>query len=245
MIIFDEVNYAENILRNGCSKRNVLIDFKILAKYFLYYKHNSIQETKEKMLEVLKNSETFIPINYIVLKIDKAIQYAQTEQLKRIEPVSIYKEEIDFIQQLSKDVQDIAFIYLFLSKWTKDPKGFFVKESDIKKLLGITIRNKDLQIMNKTLEDSDFLKFKDTRTKELIKVLITKNDGEEIFQITDFTHPLLHYKQYLGEKIINCVDCNCLVKAKSNRQKYCKSCANRVKLSQINKSKKRKKLKDL
>ena len=37
MIIFDEVEYAKSVLRNGCSKRNVLVDFKILAKYFLYY----------------------------------------------------------------------------------------------------------------------------------------------------------------------------------------------------------------
>ena len=35
MIIFDEVDYAEAIIRNGCSKRNVLLDFNILAKYYM------------------------------------------------------------------------------------------------------------------------------------------------------------------------------------------------------------------
>ena len=64
MIIFDEVDYAEAIIRNGCSKRNVLLDFNILAKYYMYYIGLSEQGTKEKMLDVLKNSDIYIPISY-------------------------------------------------------------------------------------------------------------------------------------------------------------------------------------
>ena len=63
MIIFDEVDYAETIIRNGCSKRNVLLDFNILAKYYLYYLGLTEQDVKEKMLDVLKNSDIYIPIS--------------------------------------------------------------------------------------------------------------------------------------------------------------------------------------
>lgn len=238
MIIFDEISYARNIIRNGCSKRNVLVDFKILAKYYLFYENKTDQETKEAMLAVLKNSQTFIPINYLILKIDKAISYAKTEQIKTTEEIPIFKEELEVIKALPTEVQDMAFIYLFLSKWSKDEKGFFVKEADIKKLMGKqSIRNRDLQIMNKTLEDAGFIKFVDTRTKELIKVLAKQDNGLGVFSILDFEHPILYFKKYLGEKIGNCLECDCLIKITSSNNKYCKNCKRLVKNRQTKKSK--------
>ncbi len=241
MIIFDEVTYAELIIQNGCSQRNVLIDFKILAKYFIHYKHKTDQETREEMLNILKDSQTFIPINYLVLKIDKAISFAKTENLKVMNPIIIYKEEIDVVNNITDEsLRDLAIVYLFLSKWSNDEKGFFIKEADVKKLLGKqSLRNKDLQIKNKLLEDIEFIKFIDTRTKELIKVLITKDDGEEAFRITDFRHPVLHYRQYMGEKIKQCENCKCLIKMTSSNNKYCKDCKKTIKNLQTNQSKQR------
>ena len=239
MIIFDEVKYAQDILKKGCSKRNVLVDFKILAKYFLYYEKKTEQETREAMLSVLKDSQTFIPINYLVLKIDKAISFAKTECcLKTMEPIKIYKEEIDFINSLEENVRDLAVVYLFLVKWTNNEKGFFAKESDIKKLLGKqSLRNRDLQIMNKLLEDLGFIKFVDTRTKELIKVLNIAYSGEEIFEISDFKHPTLHYRRYVGDKIGSCEKCGCLIKMTTSNNKYCSDCRKIVKNEQTKHSK--------
>lgn len=241
MIIFDEVDYAETIIRNGCSKRNVLIDFNILAKYYLYHIGLSEQGTKDKMLDNLKNSNTYIPISYLLPKIDKAIKFAQTGSLKTMDAIPIYKEEIDIILRLPEEVQDLAFEYLFLSKWSKDEKGFFLSQADAKKLLGNTsMRNCKLQTLNYCLEKEEYIKFVDTRTKELIKVLGKKMEGNEIISITDFLHPVLHFRKYLGEKIINCEICNCLIKPKNNKQKYCKDCARVQKQKQTKMSKSQK-----
>ena len=241
MIIFDEVDYAEAIIRNGCSKRNVLLDFNILAKYYMYYIGLSEQGTKEKMLDVLKNSDIYIPISYLLLKIDRAINFAKTETLRTMDAIPVYKEEIEIINKLPKEVRELAFEYLFLSKWSKNEKGFYLNQADAKKLLGITtMRNSKLQALNYILEQEKYIKFVDTKTKELIKVLGKIDNGEEILLITDFNHPTLHYKQYMGEKIINCDICKCLVKPRGNKQKYCKDCAKIQKLKQTNHSKMRK-----
>ena len=114
MIIFDEVDYAEAIIRNGCSKRNVLLDFNILAKYYMYYIGLSEQGTKEKMLDVLKNSDIYIPISYLLLKIDRAINFAKTETLRTMDAIPVYKEEIEIINKLPEEVRELAFEYLFL-----------------------------------------------------------------------------------------------------------------------------------
>ncbi len=241
MIIFDEVDYAEAVIRNGCSKRNVLLDFNILAKYYLYYIGLSEQGTKEKMLDVLKNSDIYIPISYLLPKIDKAISFAKNEKLRTMEAIPIYKEELDEIEKLPVEVQELAFEYLFLSKWSNDEKGFYLTQADAKRLLGTsTLRNNKLQSLNYILEKEKYIKFVDTRTKELIKVLKKSDNGIEALQITDFNHPVLYYKRYLGERIINCSVCGCLVKARSNKQKYCKDCSRIQKLKQTNASKMRK-----
>lgn len=241
MIVFDEVDYAESVIRNGCSKRNVLLDFNILAKYFLYYIGLTEQDTKEKMLNILKNSDIYIPISYLIPKIDKAIGFAKTENLRTMDAISIFEEEINIIQELPEEVQDLAFEYLFLSKWSSDEKGFFLSQADAKKLLGKpSMRNNQLQSLNYILEKEKYIKFVDTKTKELIKVLKKQDDGKEIIRIEDFNHPTLYYRRYLGDRIINCEICNCLVKPRGNKQKYCKDCARVQKLKQTNISKMRK-----
>jgi hypothetical protein len=240
MIIFDEVDYAEAILRNGCSKRNVLLDFNILAKYYMYYIGLSEQGTREKMLDVLKNSEIYIPISYLIPKIDKAISYAQNDKLKTMDAVIVYQEELDEIDKLPEEVKDLAFEYLFLSKWSQNEKGFYLSQADAKKLLGnASMRNDKLQMLNYILEKEGFIKFVDTKTKELIKVLKKKDNGTKVIEVEDFYHPTLYYRRYLGEKIINCEICNCLVKPRSNKQKYCKDCAKTQKLKQTMKSKRK------
>lgn len=240
MIIFDEVDYAKSILRNGCSKRNVLLDFNILAKYYMYYVGLSEQGTREKMLEVLKDSDIYIPISYLVPKIDKAILFAKNDKLKLMEPITIYKEELEEIKKLPDEVQNLAFEYLFLGKWAKNEKGFFLNQADAKKLLGNnTMRNDKLQYLNYILEKEGFIKFTDTRTKELIKVLKKIENGEPEFMVEDFYHPTLHYRKYLGEKIVNCQICNCLIKPRSNKQKYCKDCARVQKLKQNREAKRK------
>jgi hypothetical protein len=101
------------------------------------------------------------------------------------------------------------------------------------------MRNDKLQMLNYILEKEGFIKFVDTKTKELIKVLKKKDNGTKVIEVEDFYHPTLYYRRYLGEKIINCEICNCLVKPRSNKQKYCKDCAKTQKLKQTMKSKRK------
>ena len=240
MIIFDEVQYAENIIRNGCSKKYILVDFKILAKYFLKYMGYSDDKTREQMLQILKNGQSIIPLNYLPQKIDLSIKYAKTEELKTSLPVNITKTEINKIQMLPEHLRELGFVYLFLSKWNKDEDGFFIEKSDLKKLLKTTsVNNSKLNIMDGELERLKAIDFIDYRRKEKVKSTFVDNDSESMIQIKDFENALLYYRRYCGKKVIECVDCGSLVEVKSNRQKYCKCCAkkNKVEQNKISRSK--------
>lgn len=152
MIIFDEVKYAENIIKNGCSRKYVLVDFKILAKYFLLHKGYSEEQTRESMLSILKDGQSIIPLNYLPQKIDLSMKYAKTESLKTSSPIEITEGELEKINSLPDELKELAFVYLFLWKWNKNTE-FFIDKSDLKKMLKLSgIANYKLDILDGNLE---------------------------------------------------------------------------------------------
>lgn len=246
MIIFDEVKYAENIIKNGCSRKYILVDFKILAKYFLQYKNYSEEKTMEEMLNLLKDCQSIIPINFLPLKIQASIKYAKNEVLRRSENIPITEKEIEIIDKLPEHIRELAFIYLFLMKWNREEDGFFVDKSDIKKLLKQSnITNTKLNIYDGELERLGFVKFIDYRRKEKIVVNSIDKDTPISIYIEDFENAVLYYRKHQGKKVIECVDCKSLVEVRSNRQMYCKNCAKKHKLEQNKISRKNIKSKNL
>lgn len=240
MIIFDEVKYAENIIRNGCSKKYILVDFKILAKYFLQYKKYSEERTMEEMLFILKEKQSIIPINFLPLKIQASIKYAKNETLRESDIIPITSTELDRVNELPEYLRELAFIYLFLMKWNKEDDGFFIDKSDIKKLLKQNnLTNTKINIYDGELERLDFINFVDYRRKEKIRVSCVENNFSPVINIEDFENAVLYYRKYCGKRVIECEDCQSLVEVKGNRQKYCKNCAKKHKLEQVRASKKR------
>lgn len=233
MIIFDEVRYAENIIRNGCSRKYILVDFKVLAKYFLQYKGYEEEKTLEEMLNILKDNQSIIPLNFLPQKIQASIKFAKNESLRRANSILISKEEIIKIDSLPDYLRELAFIYLFLMKWNNEEDGFFIDKSDIKKLLKQTnLTNSKINIYDGELERLGFIKFIDYRRKEKIVVTSIENNEDAELEIEDFENVILYYRQYCGKKVIKCIDCNSLIEVRSNRQKYCKNCAKRQKVEQ-------------
>lgn len=240
MIIFDEVKYAENIIRNGCSKKYILVDFKILAKYFLQYKKYPEERTMEEMLFILKEKQSIIPINFLPLKIQASIKYAKNETLRESDIIPITSTELDRVNELPEYLRELAFIYLFLMKWNKEDDGFFIDKSDIKKLLKQNnLTNTKINIYDGELERLDFINFVDYRRKEKIRVSCVENNSSPVINIEDFENAVLYYRKYCGKRVIECEDCQSLVEVKGNRQKYCKNCAKKHKLEQVRASKKR------
>lgn len=240
MIVFDEVKYAENIIRNGCNKKYILVDFKILAKYFLQYKKYSEEKTMEEMLSILKEKQSIIPINFLPLKIQASIKYAKNETLRESDAISITSEELNGVNELPEYLRELAFIYLFLMKWNKEDDGFFIDKSDIKRLLKQNnLTNTKINIYDGELERLGFISFVDYRRKEKIQVNFIDDTSPLVLNIEDFENAILYYRRFCGKRVIECEDCQSLVEVKGNRQKYCKDCAKKHKLEQVRASKKR------
>lgn len=233
MIIFDEIQYAESIIRNGCSRKYILVDFKILAKYFLLHKQYSEERTREEMLLILKDGQTLIPTNYLPQKIELSMKFAKTEELRCSSPVAITYTELETINNFPEHLRELAFVYLFMSKWDNEKDGFFIEKSDLKRMLKSTsATNSKLNVLDGELERLKYIQFIDYCRKERIKVN-NEDDGSDVaFLIEDFENVVLYYRRYCGKKVIECMDCGALIEIKSNSQKYCKCCARRNKVEQ-------------
>lgn len=223
MIIFDERQRIESLLANGFQSNTALLDFILLGKY-LIYNGLSGNELKAELAKILSDKQDLIPASYLPTIIPKIIRVAQNNPLQEKKVVEITKNEMDLITSFSEKAQRIAFIYLVCYKFYG--KEFLIKPAETKKLAKITnMRNNQLFMLENELFEKGFLKEKETRTEIYYIVNLPENDNSEVvIRIDDYRELILYYDRYMGVDIINCKECNKLIKRNSNAQIYCREC---------------------
>lgn len=223
MIIFDEKQRVEELLKTGFKSKTALLDFILLGKY-LIAQGKSGAELQNELIKILSDKQSLIPANYLPTIIPKIIRVATNNPLQENKVVSITKNELDTISQFSDKARKIAFIYLVCYKFYG--KEFAIKPIETKKLAKLTnMRNNQLFLLENELFEKGFLKDKETRTELFYIVnLPEKDDSEIMIEINDYRELIYYYEKCLGENIVNCKICNKLIKRNSNAQVYCKDC---------------------
>lgn len=223
MIIFDEKQRVEELLKTGFKSKTALLDFILLGKY-LIAQGKSGTELQNELIKILSDKQNLIPANYLPTIIPKIIRVATNNPLQENKIVHITKEELDIISQFSDKAQRIAFVYLVCYKFYG--KEFAIKPIETKKLAKLTnMRNNQLFLLENELFEKGFLKDKETRTELFYIVNLPDNDNSKVvIEINDYRELIYYYERYLGENVINCKMCNKLIKRNSNAQIYCKDC---------------------
>lgn len=223
MIIFDEKQRVEELLKTGFKSKTALLDFILLGKY-LIAQGKSGTELQNELIKVLSDKQNLIPANYLPTIIPKIIRVATNNPLQENKTVHITKEELDIISQFSDKAQRIAFVYLVCYKFYG--KEFAIKPIETKRLAKLTnMRNNQLFLLENELFEKGFLKDKETRTELFYIVNLPDNDNSKVvIEIDDYRELIYYYERYLGENVINCKMCNKLIKRNSNAQIYCKDC---------------------
>ncbi len=223
MIIFDEKQRVEELLKTGFKSKTALLDFILLGKY-LIAQGKSGTELQNELIKILSDKQNLIPANYLPTIIPKIIRVATNNPLQENKIVHITKEELDIISQFSDKAQRIAFVYLVCYKFYG--KEFAIKPIETKKLAKLTnMRNNQLFLLENELFEKGFLKDKETRTELFYIVNLPENDNSKVvIEIDDYRELIYYYERYLGENVINCKMCNKLIKRNSNAQIYCKDC---------------------
>lgn len=223
MIIFDEKQRVEDLLKNGFKSKTALLDFILLGKY-LIAEGFSGNDLKNELIKILSDKQELIPASYLPTIIPKIIRVATNNPLQEKKIIYITEMELKEIEKFSDKAQRIAFVYLVCYKFYG--KEFAIKPIETKKFAKLTnLRNNQLYMLENELFNSGFLSEKETRTDLFYIVNLPKNDSSDVLmEISDYRDFILNYEKYKGENVINCKRCGKLIKRNSNAQIYCKDC---------------------
>ena len=119
-MIFDEKEYAENLLRSGSVKFMYYVDLVILAKYLRHIGKNNVQ-IKGDLIEFCKKFN--LDYNEVIYdqRISNAIKTSQKSTLKMHLDINVTENEMKTIRNAGGyNVQKILFVYLVLAKHDKN-----------------------------------------------------------------------------------------------------------------------------
>lgn len=228
MIIFDEKEYVEKLLKCGFQQpyNKRFKDVFILAKYYKYNKYSK-KRTIRMLTDYMIKYDNEFEINRgndneIIAKIVHNV-YSHKYHFRHNESVDITKGEIDKILQLkNKNEKQIAFVLLVLSKLYRS-KRIYIQKNDLIELSRVYDNR---WYCDEVLTILDRMNYIDI-AGGLIEVLFIDKESEIIAEINNFdnlTEQLYTILNKYSNNEIYCVRCGKIIKSTSNRTKYCPEC---------------------
>jgi len=247
---YNELSYAELIYSKGFQTKHIPTELRLLVLYYRDVLKLKPKEREERLNEFCKNNVS----NFKKEKLFKTINTALNSALKKdqklitIEKIDISKTEIDYINLLDiqYEYKKVMFAFLVQMKLNKIVyeykyekeyssiyfKGGIKKYNNIKKMANIPTK---MLINDEVINKLEELKLITILHKGAILLDYINNcvQGKEIvITITDFENIGLYLDYYNEVKgVKECENnCGCIIKIKSNKQKYCDNCAKEMQL---------------
>ena len=235
-IVFYEKEYCEDILKNGVDKLHRR-DLNYLAKYWDYLGYGE-KDIEDRLIEFCKkNDENFNEIqNYDF--IHRAMLHSRNNQLRFPTPIQITKSEIYSIQTYDDyKIQKFLFIMLVVAKFFKyhqSRKNPIQSKYDQYLYSNTPIRElKNLAHINFTRNEWNDYKYQLTKAGLITPTIVgaTKwaigywNEFSPAeMMIKDYRNPIVYYKEYCGESLVECVECGMKISRRSSTHSYCRDC---------------------
>ena len=239
-MIFNELEYAEKMLKEGFLQDKYLMELKLLAKYYNKIKGLITDDVKIKLKEFCKK---YLPEYNEILHLEliaKAVYYGvQKKNTLVIVPfIPIMKNELEEIKKLNNlNLERLSFIALVLSKTNKYMpisnrrkknkdiiKGYYVNNYLFKDLFdyaGIVCNRKEKDIFIDQLCET---KLFNLTIFCALEVNFVDETNKPEFIIEYFDDLILEYLKYIGNNIIYCEHCGKSFIPSNNRHKFCKDC---------------------
>lgn len=252
---YKDNTYVKEILSNGFTSKHLLHEMKLLAKH---YKEIGYDEDKRK--ELLygfceNNIKNFNKVIYFKT-INKALNHVinSEQNLVEIESVNVSKNELDYIDNLDIDsnLKKLVFTLLTLNKLNK--KYLKLRDGELKSneyYFGGYKNYKDLASHSKVtfdrkngiknihdligvLSEKGIIEIVGKGNIKLLFMYEIEDDSSEGILVEHFDVIGYYYDRYIGDKKIKeCEECGVLIKANSNRVKYCNVCSKEKEVGKV------------
>lgn len=237
-IIFDELKYAEVILKKGLTRFMSGKDIRILIKYFRYI---GVEENLlyKKTVDFLKKVEPDFVESIYQEFIYKLIKTSEGSNMRISQPVPFRKNEFNKIRKLNNyRLEKLLFTMLILGKYfsitnpnkNEDEKKYNnyslkIKESSLFRMAKISKRKTENLIYE--LIKKDFI-FRNNAGGNFILFFEKNDDSEILFQVEDMNKIYEYYKPH-------CESCGIEIEKRNNRHSLCNDCWNKINKNQVKK----------
>lgn len=206
------------------------------------YARYLFHEKELRKKEIMKELNSFMESNYPrynqvdwSASLEKYANTAGKYPLCECKGVWITENELKTIEEIHDNVLErLAFTLLCLAKFRnfKSPDNHnWVNYSngEIYSMACINTAAFEKDIKLNKLRELGLIEYAKKVNNLNIQVLYLHNDGKQKLFISDFRKLGYEWRLYKGEKYIRCADCGILTKRKTNNQRYCKDCSDKIK----------------
>lgn len=225
MIIFNELEYAQYLLKHGFDKYMDSNELVVLARYFRHIGKND-EQIKEDLHQFCEKHVDEYDRDSYIKKIHFVLKIARKRELAIPQPVPITQKEIDCIRVLNDyRSEKVAFFLLVLAKHNYLNAGFndytaYLLETEVFSYAKVQIKKDEKrEILKKLVHDNGLflLKLSGTSKRLPLMPLIVDEESEPLFYIDDFGNIVKQYPVY-------CKKCGEQIEKKSPTHNYCDDC---------------------
>lgn len=239
MIVLNEKEYAQDLIKNKTLGEKPFYSLTVLAKYYyncLGYKNKQIAETLMDFMDKYYSRYECNKQSWDD-NIRKIARNVRSYHMHQIDGVYITKSELDKIHSLNNgNYEKLAFTLICLAKLNnlKSGKNNGWVNTDIKTVFSmakVTCSVKDRYKKIGYLKEMGMIEFpkrNDNLNCRVTFISDNSNSDEEdenVLFVSDFRELGYEYLKFKGEKFTRCGECGRLIKNnKYGNRKYCREC---------------------
>ena len=244
-LIINEYQYIQDIIKSRKKPEHMSIRSLIrylIRYYFSGYENKTCKEFQRFILNELKlfnfsiiEYQEYQYANYVLNMCRKYKKGDLDIKLRDFDTVDITKAEIKKIRQCDDEKeQKVLFTIYTLAKISVNPSGWVnYSIQEIFKRANVTLKAIERYQLIHKLYKNGFIELNRLITKHGYKVDLKPKSHTEI-TVKDFNHIGNTFLGKYKEGWMMCECCGKMVKKKSNRQKYCTSCAKKINIIKTN-----------
>ena len=245
-LIGNEMEYAKKILTGAVKEKNLFKALVILTKYY-YFELGMNDKEIEKNLRLYIKAMGGNVDDEAIENIIKSNTSSKTN-VNKLDHIVITIQEWQTIQEMGRTERERKLLFTLLCMYkVKIGLGYSdnglvkIEYTQLNSLAHVVFKSSERIEVFRYLIECGMIEMGMGQLASRVKLHYVFPDSKQLIKITDFEAFNVYY-DYLknGGRLIRCKECGKLVLVKPKAPtKYCKDCANKIKLEQTNESKKR------
>lgn len=245
-LIGNEMEYAKKILTGAVKEKNLFKALVILTKYY-YFELGMNDKEIEKNLRLYIKAMGGDVDDEAIENIIKSNTSSKTN-VNKLDHIIITVQEWHTIQEMGRTERERKLLFTLLCMYkVKIGLGYSdnglvkIEYTQLNSLAHVVFKSSERIDVFRYLIECGMIEMGMGQLASRVKLHYVFPDSKQLIKITDFEAFNVYY-DYLknGGRLIRCKECGKLVLVKPKAPtKYCKDCANKIKLEQTNESKKR------